>query len=145
MDRTSTIIGGVLAIIAAWGLFFIVPAQIPAGFAGMLSPRLVPQIALVGIGLLGLLIAAQGLWRGAGEPFHLSKHEAAAFITVPGIILISLWLLPVIGPLGGGAMLVIGAALIMGERKPLMLAAQAAGILLLGYLLIYVVLGTTVG
>lgn len=144
MRHSDVIVGAVLACFAGIMLLVVVPAQIPEGFAGMLSPRLVPQLALGGIGLLGLGVIAQGL-RGAGHEVRFSGAELRALLAIPALLLAGLAVLSWFGPVAAGGLLVIGAALLMGERNPLSLLAQAGAMLGLGYLLLYVVLGTRVG
>lgn len=145
MDRTNALVGGVVVLAAVGAAIGIVPTQIPRGFAGMLSPRLVPVLALTGIALLGLVIVVQALRRPPVSPVRLSRTEWIGFVAIPALLLLALWLLPLVGPVVAGAGVVIGAALVMGERNPLMLLAQASGLLAVGYVLLVLVLGTTVG
>lgn len=145
MDRTNALVGGVVVLAAVGAALGIVPTQIPRGYAGMLSPRLVPVLALTGIVLLGLVIVVQALRRPPVAPVRLSRTEWIGFVAIPTILLLALWLLSLVGPVVAGAGVVIGAALVMGERNPVMLLAQAAGLLAVGYVLLVLVLGTTVG
>jgi len=66
-------------------------------------------------------------------------------VALPGLVLVSLALLPLAGPLVAGAVLVIGATLMMAERHPLALILLPAGALGAGWLLLYRILGTSVG
>lgn len=148
MRATEFLTGLIVSALAAAMLLWVVPAQIPAGYAGQLSPRLLPQVALGGVLALGLWIAGAALV-GRRVPAHrpgaFSRGEVTALVALPALVLAALWLLPLLGPLAAGAALVIGAGLMMGERRPLVLAALAAGSLLAGWVLLYRILGTTVG
>lgn len=148
MRATETIVGLVLASLAAVSLIWVIPAEIPHGIAGQLSPRLVPQVAVAGILALGLWIAGAALLGGripAHRPGPFSRGELLAMVALPALVLASLWVLGLGGPLPAGALLVTGAALMMGERNPLALILLPAGSLGLGWLLLYRILGTTVG
>ena len=62
MRATETIAGLALAAFAVVLLVWVIPAEIPRGFSGQLSPRLVPQVAVAGI------LAADGARRGLAQP-----------------------------------------------------------------------------
>jgi len=144
--RTADIlIASILICFSAAMLFVVVPVQIPEGFGGSVSPRLVPQAALWGIFALALLILIRAVSGYSTGIDRITRFELLALIAIPALMLGTTWLLPFIGPLGAGALLVSGGGLLMGERNPLILAAQTAGMLLLGYVLIYVILGSSIG
>lgn len=145
MKKDDILIALGLICFAVAMLFFVMPAQIPEGFGGALSPRLVPQVALWGILLLALVILVRA-WCGFGPGIGgIARSELLALFAIPALMLGATWLLPLAGPLGAGALLVAGGGILMGERNPLVLAAQTGGMLLLGYLLIYVILGSSIG
>lgn len=148
MRATETIAGLALAAFAAVLLVWVIPAEIPRGLSGQLSPRLVPQVSGAGILALGLWIAGAALFGGripAHRPGPVSRGELSALIALPALVLLALWVLRLGGPLPAGAVLVTGAALMMGERNPIALVLLSAGTLALGWLLLYRILGTTVG
>lgn len=148
MRATETIAGLALAVFAAVLLVWVIPAEIPRGIAGQLSPRLVPQVAVAGILALGLWIAGAALFGGripAHRPGPFSRGELSALVALPALVLLALWVLGLGGPLPAGALLVTGAALMMGERNPVALVLLPVGSLALGWLLLYRILGTTVG
>ena len=145
MRKADILIATILICLVAAALGWVVPAQIPEGFGGALSPRLVPVAALWGILGLALVILTRA-WRGAGAPVdRIARSQVLALIAVPALMLGSTWLLVLAGPLGAGALLVAGGGLLMGERNPLVLLALTAGMLGIGYLLIYVILGSSIG
>lgn len=145
MRKADILIASILICFVAAALFLVVPAQIPEGFGGALSPRLVPQAALWGILALALVILVRAARGHSAGIDRIARSELLALIAVPALMLGATWLLPFVGPLGAGALLVAGGGLLMGERNPLMLAAQTGGMLLLGYVLIYVILGSSIG
>lgn len=148
MRATETITGLALAALAAVLLAWVIPAEIPNGFSGQLSPRLLPQVAAACILVLGLWIASAALFGGripAHRPGPFSRGELTALVALPALVLLALWVLGLGGPLPAGALLVTGAALMMGERNPLALILLSAGSLAMGWLLLYRILGTTVG
>lgn len=57
------------------------------------------------------------------------RAEVLALVTLPALVLLVLWALRLAGPLVAGALLVVGAALMMGERNPLALILLPAGAL----------------
>lgn len=148
MRATQTLAGLSLALFAVAMLLWLIPAEIPSGFAGQLSPRLLPQITMWGVLLLGLWIAGTALW-GGGIPVHqpgpFVRAELVALVAIPALVLIAWWVLTLAGPMVAGAVLVAGAALMMGERSPLVLVLLPMGALGAGWLLLYRILGTTVG
>ncbi|MCB1362102.1 MAG: hypothetical protein H6899_10575 [Rhodobacter sp.] len=148
MRATETLTGLVLALFAGVMLVWIIPAEIPRGVAGQLSPRLVPQVAVSGILVLGLWIAGAALVGGrlpAHRPGPFSRPELVALVVLPALVLASIWVLALAGPVPAGVLLVAGAALLMGERRPVALILLPAGSLTLGWVLLYRILGTTVG
>lgn len=62
------------------------------------------------------------------------RAEVLALVTLPALVLLVLWALRLAGPLVAGALLVVGAALMMGERNPLALILLPAGALGAGWL-----------
>lgn len=145
MRATEILVGLGLTLFAAAMLLWVIPAQVPAGFARQLSPRLLPQITMWGVLGLGLWIAVAALrGKGAARPGPFVRAELVAMIALPGLVLVSLALLPLAGPLVAGGVLVLGAALMMGERNPLALILLPAGALGAGWLLLYRILGTSV-
>jgi hypothetical protein len=73
------------------------------------------------------------------------RAELVVLVAIPALVLLAVWVLALAGPLVAGALLVVGAALMMGERNPLALILLPVGALGAGWLLLYRILGTTVG
>ena len=145
MKRANAISGLVLAIFAALTLVVIIPWQIEPGPRGMMSPRLVPQIMMGAILLLSVLLLVTNLGPDAsGAPSPFTRAELAALGAIGAIFAVSLVLYYLVGPLAFGLALVGGSLLVLGERRPLVVAGIPLILMLLLWVLFYKVLGTAI-
>ncbi|KEJ94250.1 hypothetical protein SUH3_07670 [Pseudosulfitobacter pseudonitzschiae] len=148
MKRADLISGIVLAVFGLMMLAFVIPLQIEQAPTGYVSPRLVPNLAMIIIvGLSGLLIVKS--LRKAGAPPLLpdavfSRSELIALLKVSAVFIVALVLFWLGTPLGAGIVLIAGTLVLLGERRPLILVLMPAGLLLAIWVLFYKVLGTAI-
>ncbi len=145
MKRTEFLSGAGLCVVALVTLFVVIPWQIDEA-EGYLSPRLVPQIAMVLVAVLSALQAFNA-WRGIQSsgvtPFR--SEELAAFARIALVFALSLVLFRWVAPLAAGIVLIAGSFLALGERRPLLIALTTAGLLFAVWLVFYRLVGTTIG
>lgn len=148
MKRADLISGIVLAVFGLMMLAFVIPLQIEKAPPGYVSPRLVPNLAMISIvGLSGLLIVKS--LRKAGAPPLLpeavfSRSELIALLKISAVFTVALVLFWLGTPLGAGIVLIAGTLVLLGERRPLVLVLMPAGLLLAIWVLFYKVLGTAI-
>ena len=145
MRRANALSGLVLAAIAILTLLFVIPSQIEAGPQGMMSPRLVPRMMMIGVLLLSILLFATNLGPGQGDdPSPFSRGELLALAAIGGVFALSIALYYLVGALAFGVTLVVGSLLALGERRPLVLIAMPLALMLLLWVLFYRILGTAI-
>lgn len=147
MRRANIVSGVVLALFGLLMLFVVIPWQIEQGPQGMMSPRLVPQMMMIFITGLSVLLVVTNLGPGenAGEEEPvISLPELAALAKIGAVFALALALYLWASPLAAGATLIVGGLLVLGERRPIVLATMPAGILLALWFLFYKVLGTAI-
>lgn len=148
MRRANVVSGLVLSLFGLVMLFGLIPWQIEPGPAGMMSPRLVPQIMMTTVVALALLLAAlnrRSRLHGeddTGSPF--SRDEMWAVLKIGGVFAVSLILFEFVSPLAAGLALVSGSLIALRERRPLVLVLMPAGLLLALWILFYKILGTAI-
>lgn len=147
MRRANIVSGVVLVVLSFVTLWGLIPWQISAGPAGMMSPRLVPSMMMmVVLGLSCLLVFNN--WREQypsdpkGSP--ISRYEIKAVVQLGVIFAFSIGLFVLVSPLMAGLALMIGALLTFGERRLLILILLPAMSMLSIWLLFYKVLGTEI-
>lgn len=144
--RIANLTSGVILILfGAVMLLFVIPAQIEEGPQGMMSPRLLPQMMMgLILGLAALLVVTNLRDHGAKDPAPFTRAELLAFSKIAAVFALSLTLFLTLGPLTAGIALIVGALLVLGERRPLVLVLMP--LMLIGgtYLLFYRVLGTAI-
>lgn len=146
MQRANVISGVILFVTGVFMLLFVIPAQIEQGPDGMMSPRLVPQLMVGLIMGLSVLLVGSNL-RGSREadietPF--SRSELIAFAAIMALFAVSIALFLSFGVLPAVIVLIVGALLILGERRPLVLVLMPLCLIVGAYLLFYRVLGTVI-
>ncbi|WP_048645884.1 hypothetical protein [Nitratireductor soli] len=115
-------------------IFWIIPAQTSSGGELGLSPQLVPTVCSAAIGLLTLfrfiaaLVSTPAPEPGDVAPLHYAFSIIVA--TAAGIAGIAFWGWPI-----GGAILSLLVLLVLGERRPLMLAAMPVLVAVLLFLI----------
>lgn len=146
MRRANLISGFALFLSGAVMLLFVLPAQIEEGPAGMMSPRLVPQLMIGLIMGLSVLLVATNLrdTRDADTAPPFTRAELKAFAAIMGLFALTLLLFVLAGVLPAVVVLIVGALLILGERRPLILLLMPLCLVGGAYLLFYRVLGTAI-
>lgn len=146
MRRANIISGGCLVVFALVMLFAVIPWQIPQGPPGIMSPRLVPTLSMSVIVLLsGLLIVVNA--RGRADETSdavISSSEYRALGKIAALFLAGLLIFYAVGPLAASIVLIAGGLLVLGERRPLVLAGLPLALIGAVYLLFYQVLGTSI-
>lgn len=146
--RIANLVSGVFLIVFGLVmLFVIIPVQIEEGPPGMMSPRLVPQMMMALIVLLSIALVATNLRPGGPEDDGLSpisRDEVMAALKIGGVFALALVLFLTTGPLLAGIVLILGALLVLGERRPIVLVLMPLGLIGGTYLLFYRVLGTAI-
>jgi hypothetical protein len=145
--RNANILSGVILIVFGGAmLLFIIPAQIEEGPEGMMSPRLVPQMMMALIMGLSLLLVLSNL-RAAPEPDAappFTRPELIASAALLGLFAAAVALFLTVGVLAASVVLVVGALLILGERRPATLVLMPLCLIGGAYLLFYRLLGTAI-
>ena len=137
--------GVILVLLATCTLVFVIPTQIDEGPAGMMSPRLLPQMMMALIlGLSALLIAANWRDRRGDEPAPFTRAELLASAMIGGVFALSLFLFLALGPLPAAIVLIVGALRVLGERRLVILIGMPLVLIGGTYLLFYRVLGTAI-
>lgn len=148
MRSANLISGVVLLVFGAVMLWLVIPAQIDAGPAGMMSPRLVPQMMMGLIMGLSVLLIATNLAPGGSGPgpdaAPFSRDECIAFAKIMGLFALSVALFLSVGVLVAVLVLIVGALLVLGERRPLVLLLMPLCLIGGTYLLFTRVLGTAI-
>ena len=149
MRYANIITGVVLGVVGLLTIFVVIPWQIAPGPAGYMSPRLVPTMMMALITGLALLLVVNNLRAGADrtephEPQPFTRGEMLAVAKIGGVFAVSVALYLWVSPLAAGAALVVGALLVLGERRPLVIVLMPAGLLLAIWVLFYKVLGTAI-
>lgn len=147
MRRADVISGVILAVFGLVMLVAVIPWQIGPGPDGMMSPRLVPTMMMVVVTGLSLLLVVNNI-RAKQEtpdtdsPPPISRGEFTALAKIGAVFAVAVALYVWLSPLAGGAALVVGALLVLGERRPVVIVAMPAALLTAIWFLFYKVLGT---
>lgn len=145
--RSANLVSGVILIgFSISMLMWIIPAQIEEGPAGMMSPRLLPQMMVWLIFGLATLLIASNLRININTPevSPITSSELLALAKIGGVFAVALALFLTTGPLLAGIALITGAQVILGERR-LHVIALVPFVLIGGiYLLFYRLLGTAI-
>ena len=147
MRRANIVSGMVLAAFGLLTLFVIIPWQIEAGPQDMVSPRLVPNLMMILIVGLSVLLVITNLRAAVLDPeeeFPIKRGELVALAKIGAIFAVALGLYFVVSPLVAAIVLVVGTLLVLGERRPLVILAMPAGLLLAIWFLFYKILGTAI-
>ncbi len=149
MRHANIASGIVLMIVGLLTIFVIIPWQIAPGPAGYMSPRLVPTMMMALITGLSALLVVNNLRSGtespdANQPQPFTRAEMLAAAKLGGVFAVCVALYLWVSPLAAGAALVVGALLVLGERRPLIIVLMPTGLLLAVWVLFYKVLGTAI-
>ncbi|GHF70688.1 tripartite tricarboxylate transporter TctB family protein [Seohaeicola zhoushanensis] len=145
MRRANIYSGGFLALLGLAMILFVIPAQIEEGPAGMMSPRLVPQMIMGLMTALSVMLVVRNLMLpddGEGSP--VSRSEYIALLKIGSVFALALVLFYFAGPLWAGLAIVLGSLLALGERRPLVLVLMPIALLAGVWVLFYRVLGTAI-
>ncbi|MGR3455957.1 tripartite tricarboxylate transporter TctB family protein [Pseudooceanicola sp.] len=147
MRRADIASGSVLLIGSLYMILFGIPAQIDAVENATISPRTLPYVCAVAVAALSAILVLMRLRTPAeegegGSPLTLGHMVWSGIIL--GSVLLGLLLLGPAGPLIASASVILILMLALGERRPVYLVALPAGLILLGWLLFYQILGTAV-
>jgi len=146
MRKADIVSGTVLFFGSLYMILFGIPAQIDAVDTATISPRTLPYLCAVAVAALsGLLVVGKLRSAPAGDegPALTWGHILWSGIVL-GTILLGLFLIGYAGPLVASAAVIVILMLVLGERRPLYLLALPAGLIALGWLLFYQILGTAV-
>lgn len=145
MKRANAISGIVLCVFSLIMLTIVIPSQINDGPSGMMSPRLVPQMMMVGILVLsGLLVINNLRANEDNSPSPISRSELRALLRISAVFAVAIALYEMFGQLIGAAALVILGLLALGERRPLVIGALTVVLLTGLWALFYKVLRTAI-
>lgn len=147
MRRANVVSGVVLALFGLLMLFVVIPAQIEPGPDGIVSPRLVPNMMMILVIALALLLIVTNLRAPAGwmpDPVPITWSELAALVKIGAVFAVSIGLYLLVSPLAAGAALIVGALVVLGERRPVVIVLMPAALLLVIWVLFYKVLGTAI-
>jgi hypothetical protein len=149
MRRANLVSGVVLAVFGLVMLFAVIPWQIEPGPEGMVSPSLVPNLMMVLVTGLAALLAVTNLRGRTNDPEAdpappVSRGEMVALLKIGAVFAVALGLYLWVSPLAAGAVLIVGALVVLGERRLPVLVLMPAGLLLALWFLFYRVLGTAI-
>lgn len=146
MRRADIISGIVLILFGVLMLFVIIPRQIDQAPDGFVSPSLVPNMMMLLIIFLAGLLIIINLRAKAEEQASppVSKAELAIFLKLGGVFAIALGLYLWLAPLAAGIAIIVGALVVLGERRPMVIIFMPALILTGVWLLFYKLLGTAI-
>ncbi|POF34903.1 tripartite tricarboxylate transporter TctB family protein [Roseibium marinum] len=146
MRRANVISGAVLTVFSLVMLFVIIPWQIDPAPKGMISTRLVPNLMMIAIAAMSVVLIVTNLKsaNGATDPSPLTLADLRVVLRIGGLFAAVIALYLLIGPLPAGFALVFGGLLLLGERRPVMLAGMPVLLLTALWLLFYKVLGTAI-
>ena len=146
--KISNLVSGVFLFafsIFLW--FWLIPDQIEEGFGNEISPRLLPQVCAVGIGLLSLILIASELrvrGKRVRDSSPVSASECVAFLSISGLLVLGIWLFSTVGALVATLVVVVGIMLAMGVRRPIPLVLLPGTLIAGAYLLFYQALGIAI-
>jgi len=146
MHKANLISGAALQIFGIALAFVIIPLQIEESTDATISPRLLPQICAWALIFLSALLVVNTV-RHRPVVQQVSPISLAAFwamVAISGVFVVGIILFLYTGPLWSSAVLVVVPMLLMGERRPVLLVAIPACLILAAYGLIYQVLGTSI-
>jgi putative tricarboxylic transport membrane protein len=145
--RIANLVSGVILIVfGAIMLLWIIPVQIEEGPAEMMSPRLLPQMMIWLIIALSVSLVASNLRINtkALDVSPISLLELLALAKIGTVFAVALSLFLATGPLLAGVALITGAQVVLGERRPLVIALIPFALIGGTYLLFYRLLGTAI-
>ena len=148
--RTANFVSGIVLLVASalfW--FWLIPTQIEAHVGDEVSPRLLPQICVLGVGFLSCLLIFNNLpWRAGAHAESgsapISRSELRALLIISAAIAAAIVLFTAFGPVPASLFLTTTVLFAMGERRPLPFILIPGCLLSGAYLLFYKLLGTAI-
>ena len=148
--KKANLVSGILLLIFSLVLFFwLIPWQVEEAFDGQVSPRLLPQICAIGIGILSLVLIVEN-WSAFTEPGAkeappaLSWTEVRAWLVISVLMALAIWVFTLAGPIAACVLLIAGVLFAMGERRILPYILIPAVLLTGSYFMFYKLLGTAI-
>lgn len=125
LKYNTDIISGMVFLIAAIVLWFLVPSQIQTMETTSINAQTVPRVAIGGLFFFSLGLLLQGLFSVPKKEVFLTKetfssakfHKELKSVLYAGMLLVYLVLLTYIGFLISTALLVVAIMLFYGARK----------------------------
>lgn len=152
MPRSAELASSVVMLVFGLVLvIFLIPEQISLpDFQATMSPRLLPYLCGGAIVLLSAISILRSIFVPSEESRRslavwFPRAELKALIAVPAIFAVSIALFSLVSSAVACIALIIGLLALLGERNPLAYAALPAGMLLTGYFIFRVLLGTAIG
>lgn len=145
--RIANLMSGVVLIVFSMlMLLWVIPVQIEEGPDEMMSPRLLPSMMIWLILGLSVLLIASNLRINSRklDLSPISLLELLALAKIGGVFAVALSLFLISGPLLASFTLIVGAQVVLGERRPLMIAFVPFVLIGGTYLLFYRLLGTAI-
>ena len=148
--KKANLVSGILLLIFSIVLFFwLIPTQVEEAYDGQVSPRLLPQICAIGIGILSVILIFTNIRAftepGAKDaPPALSWLEVRAWLVVAGMLAICIVVFTLTGPIAACVLLICGILFFMGERRILPYVLIPAVLLTASYFMFYKLLGTAI-
>lgn len=119
--RRADMIGAVAVLgFSLLMLLVLIPLEVQDGAWYGLSPYFYPNLICSLLGIFAFLLLVQAIFRPGlyqDQSVNLSWFQFGIFLLLVVITLIGVWLISQIGILLGGPALILGVALLMGERR----------------------------
>jgi putative tricarboxylic transport membrane protein len=146
MHKANLISGITLLVFGIALALVIIPLQIEESTDATISPRLLPQICAWALIFLSALLVVNTVRHQplVKQYSPISLAELGAMFAISAVFVVGIILFHYTGPLWSSAVLVVVPMLLMGERRPVLLVAIPACLILAAYGLIYQVLGTSI-
>lgn len=149
MRKANLISGVILLIVSLLLLFWIIPWQVEEAFGGEVSPRLLPQICAIGMGVLSVVLICTNFRApansdGPAEKPPISWFEMRAMLVIGGLLALGIFLFTTAGPIVASIVLIVGILFAMGERSILPYILIPSVLLVGSWVLFYQILGTAI-
>ena len=149
MRKANFIAGIVLLAFSLLLLFWLIPTQVEEVFDGQVSPKLLPQICAIGIGLLSIVLIVTNARAPEGESGDdggapITLFEFRAMLVIASMLGLAIFLFTTTGPVVAALVMMTGIMFAMGERRVLPYVLMPAVLLGGSYVLFYKILNTAI-
>ena len=149
MRKANFIAGIVLLAFSLLLLFWLIPTQVEEVFDGQVSPKLLPQICAIGIGLLSIVLIVTNAKASEGESGDdagapITWFEFRAMLVIACMLGLAIFLFTTTGPVVAALVMMTGIMFAMGERRVLPYVLMPAVLLGGSYVLFYKILNTAI-